>query len=448
MNANSAPAAAPARARLGPILLSPGTRPRHALALFYSSTLMMVLINVVVLLNPYLLHEHLAMPTEVQGNFTGNLTVLLEIIVFVVVVPLGSLSDRLGRRPIFVAAFLIFALGLALLPLAGDSREFVMVRCLLAVGSACGVTMVAAVLADYPDNSARGKMIGINGVCTGLGLVAIASFGFVQLPEWLASRGLGAVQAGTWTFVLAAAIALLSAGVARIGLKGCDQDTVGPARQAFIDQVRVGFGSISGNPRLQLGAMATFVSRGDLMVLAGFFSLWLVALGTDRGMATADAQGLAGRIFGISQLAMLFFIPVMAVLVDRIDRTTALAVAMAVATIGYGALGLVPDPLQSPLIYPAALLAGAGEAGVLVTCPALVGQEAPARVRGAVIGFVALVGALGVLINVKTAGLLFDGWMYQGPFLWMSGLNALIMVWALYVRLRYGTSAGAPESPA
>ena len=77
-----------------------------------------------------------------------------------------------------------------------------------------------------------------------------------------------------------------------------------------------------------------------------------------------------------------------------------------------------------------------------MTAPALVGQEAPARVRGSVIGFMALVGALGVLINVKMAGVLFDNWMYQGPFLWMAVLNAVVCIWALYVRLRFGPSSG------
>jgi len=443
MSAINPTAGASGSARIGPIRLSPGVRPRHAVALFYSATFMMVMINVVVLLNPYLLHQHLGMPTEVQGNFTGNLTVLLEIIVFALVVPLGGLSDRIGRRPIFVAAFLFFAAGLALMPFATTPLQYVLTRCLTAAGAACGVTMVSAVLADYPDNSDRGKMIGLNGIFVGLGLVLIASFGFAQMPEILSRRGFTGIDAGVYTFGLAALVALVSALVARFGLKGRDETADSQTRESFSQQLRVGFAAIRGNPHLRLGAVATFVSRGDLTVLAGFFTLWLVALGTDGGLQAADAQGMAGRLFGISQLAMLLFIPVMGFIADRFDRTTALIVAMAVATLGYGALGIVPNPLESPLIYPVALLAGAGEAGVIVTAPALVGQEAPARVRGSVIGFMALVGALGVLINVKVAGVLFDTWMYQGPFLWMAGLNAVVLCWAVYVRLHSGAGASA-----
>ena len=165
-----------------------------------------------------------------------------------------------------------------------------------------------------------------------------------------------------------------------------------------------------------------------------------MAVGTDQGMQAADAQAQAGRLFGISQLAMLVFIPIMGVAVDRMDRVTAMIVAMGIAAVGYTALGLVQDPLGSPVIYVVALMAGAGEAGVIVCAPALVGQEAPVKLRGSIIGFMSLLGALGVLINVKWSGVMFDNWFYQAPFLWMGALNALVFLWAAVVRWRHGVS--------
>jgi MFS family permease len=122
-------------------------------------------------------------------------------------------------------------------------------------------------------------------------------------------------------------------------------------------------------------------------------------------------------------------------LVDRLDRVVALAVSMAIAFVGYLALGIVPDPLNSPWMYLAAILGGAGEAAVVVSGPALVGQEAAPRARGSIIGFVLLFGALGVLVNSKVAGVLFDDWMYQGPFLLMAGMNLLVLVAAIGTRV-------------
>jgi len=51
-------------------------------------------------------------------------------------------------------------------------------------------------------------------------------------------------------------------------------------------------------------------------------------------------------------------------------------------------------------------------------------------------------GALGVLIHSKVCGMLFDGFTYQTPFLYMAGLNALVGIGALLVRLKTGAIAG------
>ncbi len=440
-------ASAPSAPRLGPIQLSPGVARANVLTLFFAGALTMAFVNIIVLLQPYLFHEHLHLPTEIQGNFTGNLTVFAEIIMLMLVVPVGSLSDRFGRRPIFVTALLVFAAALALLPLATTRLEFFAARGLFAVGAALALPMISAMIADYPDNDSRGKMISANGICTGIGLVLIASFGFAQLPELLTSRGYEPQQAGIYTFWFAAGLAVFTAVVASRGLKGGRIDSSAEQRPRLLEQIRVGFGKLRGSPRLRLAAGATFVSRGDLTVLAGFFTLWLVAVGTDQGMQAADAQAQAGRLFGVSQLAMLLFIPIMGVAVDRMDRVTALIIAMGIAAIGYTALGLVQNPLGSPVIYVVALMAGAGEAAVIVSAPALVGQEAPVKSRGSIIGFMSLLGALGVLINVKWSGVMFDNWFYQAPFLWMGMLNALVCLWAAVVRWRFGVSPLDTSAP-
>ena len=164
-------------------------------------------------------------------------------------------------------------------------------------------------------------------------------------------------------------------------------------------------------------------------------------------MPSDVTSGAVGRWFGLSQLSMVVFTPVMGILCDRIDRVTALAVGMAVGALGFLALGTIEDPLNSPWMYLVAILGGAGEACVIVSGPALVGQEAPARLRGSVIGVVSLCGAVGVLIHSKVSGVLFDGWDIQAPFLYMAILNALVAAVAVAVRMRVGARA-KPPTPA
>jgi len=428
--------------KLGPIWLTPGVTPFNAIALFFAGMMTLVFVTTQGLLHPYLLHEHLNMPTELQGDFTGNLTVLAEIVAILVMLPAGLLSDRIGRRPIYVMGFLILCAGFVLIPWARTPFTLILFRLIAAVALSASLMMLASLIADYPQNASRGKLISVNGVVTGIGVVLIGALTFAQLPGFFAGRGAEPVAAGTYTYMVVAAAAALGALGAWLGLKG------GPPierrdRPPLPQLLRTGIDAVRGNPRLGLTCAAYFVSRGDLLVFVMFFSLWIVAAGTDQGMSVADAQSAAGRLFGVSQLAMLLFIPVMGMIVDRFDRVTALAIAMAIATAGYLALGLVGDPFSSPLIVPVAILGGAGEACLLVSGPALVGQEAPARIRGSVIGLVGMCGAVGVLIHSKLAGILFDAWMYQAPFVYMAAFNLLICVAAIAVRIVYGSSGTA-----
>ena len=472
--------------RLGPIWLSPGISRLNFVALLYTSMMTIVFVTSLGLLMPYLLHEHLSIPTDVQGNFTGNLTVIAEIIAIAVVVPVGLLSDRIGWRSIFVTGFLLICISFILCPLARTPGALIAVRILVAAGISSCLMMLASVIADYPQNSSRGKLIGANGVVTGFGVVIFAALVFAQLPGIFSERGATPIEAGTYSYWIVAGAALLTALLARLGLKG-GRATVHRERRPLAELLRTGIGEIRKNPRLGLTCAAYFVSRGDLAVFVFFCSLWIVAVGTDAGIPIAEAQATAGRLFGVSQLAMVLFTPVIGLIVDRFDRVTALAMAMAIATLGYVMLGTVGDPFTSPFIYPVAILAGAlamiggqingsfvtnietgkltdalflaeanhgidqrlgwaGEACIIVSGPALVGQEAPAKTRGSIIGVVGFFGALGVLIHSKISGMLFDDWMYQAPFIYLAFVNALVCVLAIAVRVIFGSSRGAGVS--
>jgi MFS family permease len=139
-------------------------------------------------------------------------------------------------------------------------------------------------------------------------------------------------------------------------------------------------------------------------------------------------------LFGLTQIAMLLSMPFIAIVADRVDRVTNLAIGISLAAIGYFALGFAPDPFNSNLIYLVILLAGIGEAAMIISVPALIGQEAPGNLRGAIIGVAATFGAIGIILTNKVSGYMFDNWSYQGPFLFMGMLNTGMLVWAIIVR--------------
>lgn len=427
--------------KLGPIWLQPGIAPINVISLFFCAMTVIIFVTASGVIAPYLLNEHLGMPTSEQGVFTGNLIVLIECISILLIIPIGMLADKVGRRPIFIGALLIISVTCALWPLARSIEPYVAVRIIMGVGFSMGTLSLGTVIADYPQNASRGKMISINGVITGLGVSLIGAFLFAQLPDIYQGMGNDPITAGRLTLWTMSAFAAFGALITYLGVKDGRPEGETEVRESLKQIFEKGFGATRKNPRLSIAGLAYFVSRGDLLVMTTFFSLWIVAVGVDAGMDTDAAQGHAGRLFGTSQLALLIFFPVMGILVDRFDRVTTLAISLFVAAVGYFALFIVGDPYESPFMILVAIMAGAGEAAVIVTGPALVGQEAPGRVRGSVFGFMGACGIFGVLIHSWVCGQLFNGVSYQTPFLYMAAMNAIVGVVAVLVRLKTGTSA-------
>ena len=97
------------------------------------------------------------------------------------------------------------------------------------------------------------------------------------------------------------------------------------------------------------------------------------------------------------------------------------------------------DPVSSVaavFVLAAAISLGLGEGACIMSAIALIGQNAPAKTRGSVIGTFAACGATGMLIASGIGGFLFDRWMYTGPFLFMGTINAGIFFFGIYVKLK------------
>jgi MFS family permease len=418
--------------KFGPIWLSPGILPRNVLTLFYSGAMAIGFINLLNLIQPLLLQEQLHM-TGGEGDFTANLYIVLEITTLLVAAPLANLSDQIGRRPIFSSGFMLVCITLVILPAATTGVELMLFRVVGSIGVACCTTMIASLCADYPQNAARGKLLGVNGVFTAVGVIALGS-GLTQMPKVFTGMGYLPAEGISYTLWIGGSLAFVTSLVTFGGIKK-GRASSHEEKLSFLENAQIGLRAIKDSPRLMLGCGATALSRGDLTVLASFFSLWIQKAGADKGIEAVAASATAGKLFGMIQLAMLCSMPFIAIMADRVDRVTNLAIGISLAAIGYFALGLSPDPFDSGLIYLVVVLAGIGEAAMIISVPALIGQEAPGALRGSIIGVAATIGALGIIASNKAAGYLFDNWDYQGPFLFMGVLNVCMLLWAIKVRV-------------
>ena len=124
---------------------------------------------------------------KAQAPVTANLAVLQEIILLVLVGPFGAMSDRVGRRKIVALGYLIIAGGFIAYPFAQSITGLTLIRAFYAIGAAGLVSTYTAVIADYPAEKSRGKLIALLGVLNGLGIMILGLVGG-NLPNWLVVR--------------------------------------------------------------------------------------------------------------------------------------------------------------------------------------------------------------------------------------------------------------------
>ncbi|EKM49547.1 uncharacterized protein PHACADRAFT_214109 [Phanerochaete carnosa HHB-10118-sp] len=109
-----------------------------------------------------------ALPTLVQAFHTSTERINLTVTMYIVlqgIAPMfwGTLADRWGRRPMFMACLLVLSLscvGLALVP-TNAYWLLMVLRCVQAAGSASTTALGAGVIADITDRAERGHFFGL-----------------------------------------------------------------------------------------------------------------------------------------------------------------------------------------------------------------------------------------------------------------------------------------------
>jgi len=442
MNTAATETTEPQGLKLGPLRMKPGITPKHLFALFFASFFGIASMSFINTSSGYLLTEMLNIPLSEQGQVAGNLTIVQEIVLLCLLGPIGALSDKFGRKPIYAGAFLIMAAAYLIYPLAGTLLALYLFRCLFAAGCAGNIVMLPTVANDYPQEDCRAKMIAACFMFNGLGLVLLILV-MKDMPYRFQEMGYDAETAGRYWFWIMAGITLTVATVLFLFLKPGAPNQL-EKRDPFLKTLKIGI-KAAKNPRIALAYAAASVSRGDLSVMSTFFSLWLFQVGVEQGMTSAEAQGAALTFYAFVQAISLPAAPVAGWLLDRIDRLKGLAIAMTIAFIGYGSLYFLENPLGGGMYICAALI-GVAEMFANLSATSLIGKEAPERGRGAVLGMWSWFGALGILIVAQAGGYLFDNVSRIGPFMFMACANLSLFLWAVILLLRKSGGSGDAET--
>ncbi len=383
-------------------------------------------------MQPYLLSEFLNIPQEKQGVVSGNIAFWGEIAIILAVGFWGSLSDKVGRKPVMAAGFGIMAIAIVLYPQARTYYELLAYRVIFGVGVSAFSVMTFTILADYIADNSRGKATGFLGVCNGIGAM-ITVFFLLRLPSIFQAQGLDSQAAGERAYLIVAVVAAVVAVIMWLGLKSHIKNETEEKSPSLRELTVEGFRAAK-DPGIALSYGAAFVSRGNLAIVGTFFTLWLANYGTTvAGLGRGEALAKAGMIVGIAQGVTLIGAPLFGILSDKINRVHALAIALLVSFAGYGGTYFIENPFSGGMIF-CAILIGLGEVGGIITSGVLIAQQAPPKIRGAVNGCFNMCGAIGILVAAKFGGYLFDHWRESGPFVFFGLLAFVVFIWALLVK--------------
>jgi MFS family permease len=427
----------PQGTKLGYVWLKPGVSRLNGYTLLY---VMFVSIGLLVFLNfqqPYVLEVMLGIPADEHGRVIAKMGLVHEIVLISLVGPFGALSDRIGRRPVLVMGYLFIAAGYMAYPFATSVIELTAFRAIFAIGAAAVICTFTTVLTDYPQEMSRGKMVALGSILNGLGLSILMGLGG-QAINILTEAGFDPVVAGRMAITGVGLIAVLSAGAVFIGLRG-EKLKLEREKIPLQTLLKEGFGA-ARNPRIALAYASAFIARGDNVVVGAYLSLWAQQTGMAVNLTAAEAQAEAALLIPLIMAAPLPLAALFGYINDKLDRVTGLIIASALGSVGYIAFGSLDSPLLG-IAIPIGFILGTGMITSVISSQTLIGQEADPRITGSTLGAFNFFGSVGTLVATVLGGYLFDIWTPGAPFLMMGFGSLLVLVLAIYVRLRHGLAA-------
>ncbi|MBU3953014.1 MAG: MFS transporter, partial [Proteobacteria bacterium] len=118
---------------------------------------------------------NVALPFIMQDMATDISTIQWVVLIYLLTVSsllltFGRLSDIKGRRPIYVAGFMVFTLGSFFCGMAPSAIFLVMARVIQGVGASMLMACSPALIVDVFEKEQRGRALGMMGAVVAAGL--------------------------------------------------------------------------------------------------------------------------------------------------------------------------------------------------------------------------------------------------------------------------------------
>ena len=315
-------------------------------------------------------------------------------------IPLGLLSDRVGRKSAITLGLLIFAAGGLVAALSHTLEGIVAGRALQGMGAVAGAG--TALAADLTREEQRGKVMGIIGVSIGVSFLLALILG----PPLEAVGGLPGLFGAT------SVLALLSLGLLWL-IVPTPERAKGPAAAS-------------------LGGVLAMLRDGRLLVLNGsVFFLHLLLTASFVGLPLLLAERLhlpAGRQWELYLPVMTIAAFVMGATLHRMKEIgQSLRIVLAcVAVIGLSLLGFAQSGAHVAWLGVSAAAFFSAFNLLEAALPSLVSRLAPAHLRGAAMGAYSTSQFIGAFVGGAIGGIALGRLGVGGVFLCAA---ATTLVW-------------------
>lgn len=315
-------------------------------------------------------------------------------------IPLGLLSDRIGRKPAITLGLLVFAAGGLVAALSHTLLGIVIGRALQGMGAVAGAG--TALAADLTREENRGKVMGIIGVSIGVAFLLALILG----PPLEAIQGLSGLFGATSILALAALVLLWL-------IVPTPERRKAPAAAAF-------------------GSVLSMLRDGRMLVLNGsVFFLHMLLTASFVGLPLLLAERLqlpVNRHWELYLPVMVIAAFVMGACLHRMrDVVQSLRiVGICVVAIGLGLLGFALSGHHLAALGVAAAVFFSAFNLLEAALPSLVSRLAPSHLRGAAMGAYSTSQFLGAFVGGAVGGITLGRLGTDGVFLCAA---AMTLVW-------------------
>ncbi|MDP9023845.1 MAG: MFS transporter [Candidatus Eremiobacteraeota bacterium] len=335
----------------------------------------------------------------------------------------STLSDRYGRRPVYIACVAMFALGSLVAIFAPSFGVFLFARALQALGAGGIFPVATAAIADAVPKERRGTALGLVAATWGLAAIAGPAFGGI-VTHFLAWRWIFVLNFPLCTTVIIRALRDVPSSAPRmrgpLDIAGLALLCSGLlALMAGITTARMttslaGVGVLAGfalwqrrarNPIVPLALMASpqLIKTYALEIAIGMLEGSLFFIPAVLVAAQQLSYAVAGLVAALGAVMFVLVIPLAGRALDRIGSRNVLVAGAIFTEAGLAIFALGFPSLQLSLL--AMVVAGCGF-GALLGAPTryIVTNETSERTRATAVGLLSQALIVGQILGGSLAG--------------------------------------------